>query len=335
MEAVGRLAGGIAHDFNNILGGILGYAEMLVEKAPAGSPLKRYARERAHRRQPRQRAGRADPVLQPQPARQARRRSISAASSRRRWSWCAARCRRASASRASLPDEPLYVVGDPTQLHQVDDEPVHQCHATRWASRRHAARRARGEQTSAPSARLRTARCTPAPTRASTVEDTGTRHGRGDARAHLRAVLHHQGSRQGHRPRPVARLRHRHRLRRRDRRGEHARARQHASPSTCRASSRRRSPPTRAARPDRARPRRARAGGRRRGGAGRGDLRGAEAARLRAGGLLRRRARRSPRSKPPGAHRRGDHRRGHARPHRHRARRARCAAGAPTCRSCW
>ena len=43
MEAVGRLAGGIAHDFNNILGGILGYAEMLAEKAPAASPLKRYA----------------------------------------------------------------------------------------------------------------------------------------------------------------------------------------------------------------------------------------------------------------------------------------------------
>jgi len=43
MEAVGRLAGGIAHDFNNILGGILGYAEILAENAPAGSPLKRYA----------------------------------------------------------------------------------------------------------------------------------------------------------------------------------------------------------------------------------------------------------------------------------------------------
>ena len=43
IEAVGRLAGGIAHDFNNILGGILGYAEMLAENAPAGSPLKRYA----------------------------------------------------------------------------------------------------------------------------------------------------------------------------------------------------------------------------------------------------------------------------------------------------
>src|SRR5439155_4948096 len=32
MEAVGRLAGGIAHDFNNILGGIIGYSEMLAEQ---------------------------------------------------------------------------------------------------------------------------------------------------------------------------------------------------------------------------------------------------------------------------------------------------------------
>jgi signal transduction histidine kinase len=43
MEAVGRLAGGIAHDFNNILGGILGYAEMLVEGLAPGSAQKRYA----------------------------------------------------------------------------------------------------------------------------------------------------------------------------------------------------------------------------------------------------------------------------------------------------
>jgi signal transduction histidine kinase len=44
MEAVGRLAGGIAHDFNNILGGILGYGEMLLESAAEGSPEQRYAR---------------------------------------------------------------------------------------------------------------------------------------------------------------------------------------------------------------------------------------------------------------------------------------------------
>jgi CheY-like chemotaxis protein len=43
MEAVGRLAGGIANDFNNILGGILGYGEMLKESAAEGSPEERYA----------------------------------------------------------------------------------------------------------------------------------------------------------------------------------------------------------------------------------------------------------------------------------------------------
>jgi signal transduction histidine kinase len=43
MEALGRLAGGIAHDFNNVLASVFGYGEMLVEKAPADSALKRYA----------------------------------------------------------------------------------------------------------------------------------------------------------------------------------------------------------------------------------------------------------------------------------------------------
>src|SRR5258706_9804265 len=44
MEAVGRLAGGIAHDFNNVLGGIIGYGEMLLENAAEGSEEQRYAR---------------------------------------------------------------------------------------------------------------------------------------------------------------------------------------------------------------------------------------------------------------------------------------------------
>ncbi len=32
MEAIGTLAGGIAHDFNNVLGGILGYAELIAQQ---------------------------------------------------------------------------------------------------------------------------------------------------------------------------------------------------------------------------------------------------------------------------------------------------------------
>src|SRR5438552_6143469 len=40
MEAVGRLAGGIAHDFNNVLTAIFGYADLLTEDLPAGSPAR-------------------------------------------------------------------------------------------------------------------------------------------------------------------------------------------------------------------------------------------------------------------------------------------------------
>ncbi|HFQ80508.1 MAG TPA: PAS domain S-box protein [Desulfobacterales bacterium] len=39
MEAVGRLTGGIAHDFNNILTIIMGYSEMTMTMAQAGTPL--------------------------------------------------------------------------------------------------------------------------------------------------------------------------------------------------------------------------------------------------------------------------------------------------------
>jgi CheY-like chemotaxis protein len=41
LEAMGALAGGIAHDFNNILGAILGYGEMALKAAPAGTRLRR------------------------------------------------------------------------------------------------------------------------------------------------------------------------------------------------------------------------------------------------------------------------------------------------------
>ena len=39
LESVGRLAGGIAHDFNNMLGVILGYTELALEKVDPASPL--------------------------------------------------------------------------------------------------------------------------------------------------------------------------------------------------------------------------------------------------------------------------------------------------------
>ncbi len=41
LEAVGRLAGGVAHDFNTLLGSILGYGEMLLDRLDEDNPLRR------------------------------------------------------------------------------------------------------------------------------------------------------------------------------------------------------------------------------------------------------------------------------------------------------
>ena len=42
MEALGTLAGGVAHDLNNVLGVLIGYSELLLEKIPKGDPLNRH-----------------------------------------------------------------------------------------------------------------------------------------------------------------------------------------------------------------------------------------------------------------------------------------------------
>lgn len=39
MESVGRLAGGIAHDFNNVLGAVVGYAELAMDKVEKTDPV--------------------------------------------------------------------------------------------------------------------------------------------------------------------------------------------------------------------------------------------------------------------------------------------------------
>ena len=90
MEALGRMAGGIAHDFNNILGGILGYGEMLAEEAPAGSGLERYSRNVLKGRRGRGSSStRSSSIAAASAARVSR--SIWAPSSPRPSSWCAAR----------------------------------------------------------------------------------------------------------------------------------------------------------------------------------------------------------------------------------------------------
>ncbi|MGA3207658.1 MAG: PAS domain S-box protein [Syntrophales bacterium] len=43
MEALGTLAGGVAHDLNNVMGVLVGYSELLLERIPEGNPLRSYA----------------------------------------------------------------------------------------------------------------------------------------------------------------------------------------------------------------------------------------------------------------------------------------------------
>ena len=118
MEAVGRLAGGIAHDFNNILGGILGYAEMLVESTDEGSSQRRYAQNVLTA------ASRAsalvEQILSYSRSQRGKRlpveldRIVAETLELVRGSLAAG-----IRLETRLPAKPLFVVGDATQLHQI------------------------------------------------------------------------------------------------------------------------------------------------------------------------------------------------------------------------
>ena len=90
-----------------------------------------------------------------------------------------------------------------------------------------------------PQGRTPSLRSAPSPPRngefvAITVADTGSRHRARTARDDLRTVLHHQGSRQGNRPRPQPGVRLRQAIRRRHRGRERRPARARPSRSICR-----------------------------------------------------------------------------------------------------
>ena len=118
MEAVGRLAGGIAHDFNNILGGILGYGEMVFADAAEGTPMQRYARNvlaGAHRAR-----DLVDQILTYSRSHRARRAPVEID----RIVGETVELVRGSLVPGvtldlALPATSLVVIGDPTQLHQV------------------------------------------------------------------------------------------------------------------------------------------------------------------------------------------------------------------------
>jgi PAS domain S-box-containing protein len=118
MEAVGRLAGGIAHDFNNVLGGILGYGEMLLESAAEGSPEQRYARNLLIA------ANRArdlvDQILTYSRSQRAVRKPVETGRIvRETFEVIRGSPPPGIALELELPQDPLVVFGDATQLHQV------------------------------------------------------------------------------------------------------------------------------------------------------------------------------------------------------------------------
>ena len=118
MEAVGRLAGGIAHDFNNVLGGILGYGEMLLDNAAEASPEQRYARNlliAANR-------GRdlVDQILTYSRSQRAAREPVEIGRIvRETLEVIRGSLPQGISLELALPQMPLVVFGDPTQLHQV------------------------------------------------------------------------------------------------------------------------------------------------------------------------------------------------------------------------
>jgi signal transduction histidine kinase/CheY-like chemotaxis protein len=118
MEAIGRLAGGIAHDFNNILGGILGYGEMLLENAAQGSPEQRYARNlliAANRAR-----SLVDQILAYSRSQRTPRGPVDIGRIvRETLDVIRGSLPVGTALQLALPSEPLVVIGDPTQLHQV------------------------------------------------------------------------------------------------------------------------------------------------------------------------------------------------------------------------
>jgi signal transduction histidine kinase len=118
MEAIGRLAGGIAHDFNNILGGILGYGEMLLENAAEGSPERRYARNlliAANRAR-----SLVDQILAYSRSQRTPRGPVDIGRIvRETLDVIRGSLPGDTALQLALPRQPLVVIGDPTQLHQV------------------------------------------------------------------------------------------------------------------------------------------------------------------------------------------------------------------------
>ena len=223
MEAVGQLAGGVAHDFNNLLVVIRGYTDLLLlpgvgaARARAAAPDQPGGGPRVGADAPaaRLRASRADRERARRRQRAVARRRADAAAPDRRGHRARDPCGHAGRAGARRPEAAragaLNLVINARDAMPLGGEiritTVH-----------------RGTSTDRPP---RISSIEPGRYVVTAVSDSGSGMTRGDAGAHLRAVLHHEGGGQGHGSRPRDGLRHRRAGRRQDRRRHAARHRQH------------------------------------------------------------------------------------------------------------
>ena len=211
LEAVGRLAGGIAHDFNNLLTVVTGYSQLVLDDLPADSALRPPLEEV-------KRAGDRAASLVKQLLAFSRRQRLEprVLSLNGELTSAAGMLRRVLGDDIRLVSDldaaPDHVTMDPGQLHQIvlnlavnaRDAMPHGGSLTIATSDVHARR----DHLPMPPAA--------AGPRALADHRHRRRHGRRDAGARLRAVLHHEAAGPRHRAWPRHRLRHRRAERRHD-----------------------------------------------------------------------------------------------------------------------